>query len=86
MRRILAVLVLLGVAAGCGSARRAGLAPKPGPTDEQAYLTGFVDGYNGVRPLGSYAGGRRGHSSSRAYQRGVRDGYVTGRSDSMQRR
>ncbi len=89
MKRMIAVLILLGVAAGCGTGNHRGVVgageannhedfgPWPHPTKDQEYLAGFMDGYHGVLPLGG--------SPHSPYQQGLRDGYHTGRRDERQR-
>ncbi len=86
MKRMIAVLVLLGVAAGCGGTKRKALAPKPHPTEAQEYLAGFMDGYRGAHPLDPHLRDRPVSSGPSSYSQGVRDGYSTGRKDEMQRR
>ena len=86
MKRIIAVLVLLVIAAGCGGTKRKAFAPKPHPTEEQEYLAGFMDGYLGAYPLDPRGSGWVGSSGAGSYSQGVRDGYLTGRRDEMQRR
>lgn len=60
--------------------------PGPHPTEEQEYLEGFADGYRGVRPLDPHRRDRQISSGTGAYSQGLRDGYITGRKDEMQRR
>jgi energy-converting hydrogenase Eha subunit F len=86
MKRIIAILVLLGIVAGCAGLKRRSLMPKPYPTNQQEYLAGFTDGYRGVRPLDPHAQDRRSYSSAGAYHQGLRDGYATGRKDEIQRK
>jgi hypothetical protein len=86
MRRITAALVLLAIVAGCKSTRPKAIMPGPHSTEEQEYLEGFADGYRGVRPLDPHRRNRAVSSGASSYSQGVRDGYITGRKDEMQRR
>ena len=98
MKLIIAVLILLGGASGCGTGNHRGVvgageannhegfAPWPHPTKDQEYLEGFMDGYRGVRPLAPHVRDRRVSSRASSYNQGVADGYITGRRDEMQRR
>jgi hypothetical protein len=92
MKRIIAVLILLALAAGCGNAKRKAWMPEtfiPGPhrTAQERYLTGFMDGYSwGVHPLDPHSRHRHGYSAATPYRQGVRDGYATARNDKMQQR
>jgi hypothetical protein len=86
MKRMIAVLVLLVIAAGCGSTKRRAIQPGPHPTEEQKYLAGFMDGYRGAHPLDPHLRDRPVPSDASSYNQGVRDGYLTGRKDEMQRR
>lgn len=86
MRRMIAVLLLLAITAGCGSTKRRALMPKSHPTQEQEYLAGFMDGYRGARPLDPHGRDRPVSSGATPYSQGVRDGYLTGRRDEMQQR
>jgi hypothetical protein len=92
MKSILAVLVLLATAAGCGSTKPKRTAhvpqpypifvPQPYPTEEQKYLEGFMEGYRGVHPLDFHSR----HDDIDPHSQGVRDGYAIGRRDEMQQR
>jgi hypothetical protein len=86
MKRMTAVLVLLTIAAGCRSTKPKAIMPRPHPTEEQEYLEGFADGYRGVRPMDLHRRDRAVSSATSSYSQGVRDGYLTGRRDEMQRR
>jgi hypothetical protein len=86
MERITAVLILLAIAAGCRSTKPKAIMPGPHPTHEQEYLEGFRDGYRGVRPLDPHVRDRTASSRASSYNEGVRDGYITGRKDEIQRR
>ncbi len=86
MKRMIAVLVLLAIAAGCGGTKRKAIMPKPHPTEEQEYLTGFMDGYRGAYPLDPHLRDRQVSSGASSYSQGVRDGYLTGRKDELQRK
>ena len=45
MKRLIAVLILLSAAAGCGGVEREIIVPGSPPTDDAAiYLAGFMDG------------------------------------------
>ncbi len=96
MKRMIAVVVLLACAAGCGEAKQhrvnkfvyqqGPFAPGPYPTEDQAYLEGFMEGYRGVRPLESCGKDRSASARGGAHNQGTRDGYAVGRRDEMQRR
>ena len=86
MKRMTAVLVLLALAAGCAGTKSRAIMPGPHPTGDQKYLVGFADGYRGVRPMDPHDRDRTVSCGTSSYSRGVRDGYLTGRKDEMQRR
>ncbi len=45
-----------------------------------------MDGYRGTRPLDPHLRDRQVSFGASSYSQGVRDGYLTGRKDEMQRR
>ena len=83
---MIGVLVLLAIVAGCAGTKRKAIMPGPHPTEDQEYLEGFADSYRGAHPLDPHVRDRTGSSSTSSYSQGVRDGYIAGRRDEMQRR
>ena len=84
MKRIMVTLVLLAATAGCGNTQRRTIMPGPHPTNDEAYVAGFMDGYKGVRPVDLHARDTKSNSYRRSYKQGLKEGYLARRRDEIQ--